>query len=311
MYSGIRCFRWLLPFCLILANANQSVAQNAPPAGKNFDLVEQAKSGNAVSQYAVGIEYLLGMGVPRDGEVAVYWIHKSAEQGFNQAQISLGLIYLSGNGVPKNYEAAYFWLSLGASTTKCVGCPPPTDDKTIAVALDRARQNLTAQKRLEIQKSCRKWAETHYGENEANAIGALQTIDIAENTYASNYPEKGYASSLGVLGGTDYTAATSSNALLLDNVLGCASQPCTKRGYSFNISGVYGSPMPTYSAVASPSPGDAGHTFCTDASRVIRYALSGQACNSQSPSVDLRRMHRENLSTPEHHQTTFDYQKGF
>ncbi len=160
MHSWVRCFRWFLPF-LILFIATQLAAQNAPTVRKNFNLLEQAKSGDASSQYAVGVEYLLGTGLPRDAKAAVYWTRKSAEQGFGQAQLSLGLFYYSGNGVPKNYEEAYFWLSLGVSAPTCVGCPPPGNDETVSSALDRTRQNLTPQKRHEIQVRCRRWAEAH------------------------------------------------------------------------------------------------------------------------------------------------------
>ncbi|MGI9035644.1 MAG: type II secretion system protein [Pyrinomonadaceae bacterium] len=59
--------------------------------------------------------------------------------------------------------------------------------------------------------------------NEGSAISALRTIHGAEMTYASTS------------GGGNYTnLAGLGSANLLDNVLGCASEPCTKSGYKFN-----------------------------------------------------------------------------
>ena len=59
--------------------------------------------------------------------------------------------------------------------------------------------------------------------NEASAVGSLRTINTAEVTYASTYPAQGFATALAILGGTG-TTATSSSALLLDNVLGAAAR---------------------------------------------------------------------------------------
>ena len=78
--------------------------------------------------------------------------------------------------------------------------------------------------------------------NEASAVGSLRTINTAEVTYASTYPAQGFATGLAILGGSG-TSSSSSGALLLDNVLGCASATasaatCTKSGYLFSITGV-------------------------------------------------------------------------
>ena len=59
--------------------------------------------------------------------------------------------------------------------------------------------------------------------NEASAVGSLRTINTAEVTYASTYPANGFAPSLAILG-PGGRAATSTNACLLDNVLGASSR---------------------------------------------------------------------------------------
>src|SRR5512136_2177686 len=73
--------------------------------------------------------------------------------------------------------------------------------------------------------------------NEASAVGSLRTINTAEVTYASTYPDQGFTD-LKTLGGTKATADATS-ALLLDTVLGCAAgdnagATCTKSGYKFS-----------------------------------------------------------------------------
>jgi type IV pilus assembly protein PilA len=120
--------------------------------------------------------------------------------------------------------------------------------------------------------------------NEASAVGSLRTINTAEVTYASTYPQQGFATSLGALGGTG-TVSTPSNALLLDNVLGCASQPCVKSGYKFSITPSGSAPVTFYAATAEPvTPDQTGKRyFYSDASGVIRYNASAPANSADSP----------------------------
>jgi prepilin-type N-terminal cleavage/methylation domain-containing protein len=119
--------------------------------------------------------------------------------------------------------------------------------------------------------------------NEASAVGSMRTINTAEVTYASTYPSSGFATSLGNLGGSG-TSATSTNALLLDNVLGNGTSS-TKSGYTFAISNTSGSPVSTYQVNADPvSANQTGvRHFYTDASGVIRYNASAAATSGDSP----------------------------
>ena len=120
--------------------------------------------------------------------------------------------------------------------------------------------------------------------NEASAVGSMRTINTAEVTYASTYPEQGFATSLGVLGGSG-TTATSSNALLLDDVLGCGTEPCKKSGYQFTTTTSGSAPVPTYSANAAPITVDqtGKRYFYTDASGVIRYNNTAAATSTDLP----------------------------
>ena len=118
--------------------------------------------------------------------------------------------------------------------------------------------------------------------NESSAVGSLRTINTAEVTYNTNYPTIGFTGTLGSLGGTPAscatsTGATSTNACLIDNVLALG----TKSGYNFTVGGVTGTPGVTYTSQASPvSVGQSGQRyFCSDQSGVIYFNLTA-ACTS-------------------------------
>jgi prepilin-type N-terminal cleavage/methylation domain-containing protein len=121
--------------------------------------------------------------------------------------------------------------------------------------------------------------------NEASAVGSLRTINTAEVTYASTYPSLGFAPDLKTLGPgttTSNTTAASSNAVLLDSVLGANSPGGAasgtgnvKSGYLFYITvpAAVGGVIGTYSSNANPVTMDqtGKRYFYSDASGVIRY----------------------------------------
>ena len=121
--------------------------------------------------------------------------------------------------------------------------------------------------------------------NEASAVGSLRTINTAEVTYASTYPLQGFAPDLGTLGGSG-TTASSSSALLLDNVLGAtggtSGAPNTKSGYKFYITASGTPPIPTYTSNANPVTVDqtGKRYFYSDASGVIRYNTATLAAST-------------------------------
>jgi len=116
--------------------------------------------------------------------------------------------------------------------------------------------------------------------NESSAIASLRNIDTAQVAYAETYPQVGFAPDLNTLGPgatAGNTSSSSTNALLLDNVLGCAAGVgtayCEKSGYEFNITAGTGTPLNIYSANGNPAaPGQSGtRYFFTDNSAVIRF----------------------------------------
>jgi len=74
-------------------------------------LVEQ---GNVPAQFALGLMYFKGQGVPKDYAEAFKLYKKVAEQGFAEAQDKLGAMYVEGRGVPKDYTAALKWYKKAA-----------------------------------------------------------------------------------------------------------------------------------------------------------------------------------------------------
>jgi type IV pilus assembly protein PilA len=120
--------------------------------------------------------------------------------------------------------------------------------------------------------------------NEASAVGSVRTINTAQVTFATNYPADGFTS-LANLGGTG-TTASNSNALLIDNILGCATSPCKKSGYQFTSAASGGAPNSSYQSTAVPiTVGQSGQrSFFSDQSGVIRYNLNGTTpSNADAP----------------------------
>jgi len=109
--------------------------------------------------------------------------------------------------------------------------------------------------------------------NEASAVGSLRTLNTAEITYNTTYPNVGFACTLSQMAPTGSASATSSAAGLIDANLASG----VKSGYNFSFLGSCPSvPVNTYSTYAAPSvPGTTGQRyFCSDASGVIQYGTA-------------------------------------
>ena len=120
--------------------------------------------------------------------------------------------------------------------------------------------------------------------NEASAVGSIRTINTAEVTYASTYPDCGFAvlSNLGGSGGS------ATGAGLVDSVLASG----VKSGYSFGVTSSGGSgtcgggslPNTTYTLTGDPQNAQTGQRhFFSDQSGVIRYDTSTNATSASNP----------------------------
>jgi prepilin-type N-terminal cleavage/methylation domain-containing protein len=127
--------------------------------------------------------------------------------------------------------------------------------------------------------------------NEASAVASLHNIESAQTAYTSTYPSAGFAPDLNTLGpgSANNTTASSTNALLLDIVLGCpagvGTASCQKSGYNFYITTSGPAPIGSYTVNANPTTfGTTGQRyFYSDLSGVIRYNATAIAALGDQP----------------------------
>ena len=131
--------------------------------------------------------------------------------------------------------------------------------------------------------------------NEASAVRSLRAVDTAEVAFAATYPAVGYASALATLGpgsNAGNTAATSTNAVLLDSVLGCATatasgSSCTKSGYIITLNGgtAVNGVVYSYSVAADPVTANQTGTrhFYSATPGYIQYNLTNPATSTDAP----------------------------
>jgi len=125
--------------------------------------------------------------------------------------------------------------------------------------------------------------------NESSAVGSIRTLNTAEVTYASTYPDLGFSCTLKNLGPAG-SVATSTSAGLIDSVLSSG----TKSGYSFVLStcSAAGSTGINVTYVSQGQPVVVGQTgqraFCSDQSGVIKYDAAGSGANCTSGTTALQ-----------------------
>ena len=106
--------------------------------------------------------------------------------------------------------------------------------------------------------------------NEASAVGSLRAINVAEVSYQTTYPGKGYAGSLAALGGGDACTPTAETACLIDPDLSSG----LKSGYTFTAVGGSPANQANLTYVAGAAPLSFKHTgirrFCSTERNLIR-----------------------------------------
>jgi type IV pilus assembly protein PilA len=116
--------------------------------------------------------------------------------------------------------------------------------------------------------------------NEASAVGSLRTLNTAEITYQSTYPNVGFTCTLSYLGGSSSGTPGSSAAGLIDSNLSSG----IKSGYSFGLSGctTAGSIYVSYSSDAAPVVKNTtgNRYFCSNQSGVISYGATAGGATS-------------------------------
>ena len=121
--------------------------------------------------------------------------------------------------------------------------------------------------------------------NEASAIDSLRAINVAQVSYQSAYPTKGFAASLTMLGGPDSCNPTAETACLIDPDLTAG----TKAGYTFATSPIAVGNQASVSYVSGAAPLAFKHTgirrFCSSEKNIIRRDLNPQG-STTPPSAE-------------------------
>ena len=112
--------------------------------------------------------------------------------------------------------------------------------------------------------------------NESSAVSSIRTINTAEITYQTGYPNVGYAAALANLGGAAPCTPAPANACLIDNSLATASPGSgVKAGYVFLATGL--APVnginTQYTVGASPMTYNQSgvRNFCSNEDSIIRF----------------------------------------
>jgi type IV pilus assembly protein PilA len=127
--------------------------------------------------------------------------------------------------------------------------------------------------------------------NEAAAASTVRSINTAQVTYSTTYPEQGYAGDLATLGGDCSSGGSAEHACLLDRQLGNASCTsgtwCQKGPYKYTVNSTCAAPnfgaqqgtenaCVEYVIAATPLNSSTGlHNYCSVSDAVIRSRSGG------------------------------------
>ena len=98
------------------AGPRATTPQRGPEAERTL-----AERGDAGAQYALGLAYLTGEGLPRDPRDAARWLRRAAEQGHPGAATDLGVLLMRGYGVPRDDAKAVQWFRRAAGQGHAAG----------------------------------------------------------------------------------------------------------------------------------------------------------------------------------------------
>jgi TPR repeat protein len=95
------------------------MAMNANSNGQKGQAIaylqKSAEMGYPKGEWAIGIDYLKGVGVRHDLQQAVHWLSLSADAGFRAGQYQMGDMYERGEGVPQDGARAIQMYKLAAA----------------------------------------------------------------------------------------------------------------------------------------------------------------------------------------------------
>lgn len=114
--------------------------------------------------------------------------------------------------------------------------------------------------------------------NQAAAVSTLRNINNSQASYIAEFSSQGYADNFVKLGPGLPCDAT--HACLVDDVIGCASQPCVKSGYGyFLVSTSTAAPFVDYASTATAMAfGTSGlENYCSMDDGVLRSQVTPSA----------------------------------
>ncbi len=120
---------------------------------------------------------------------------------------------------------------------------------------------------------------TKLSANEAAAVSNMRSITTAEATYSASFGTSvGYAPTLASLG--PGATCDPAHACIIDNVLGCATEPCFKDGFDFFMtSNSAAMPYLDFAVTSTPRQwgGSGQKNFCAIEDGVLRYEPNAAA----------------------------------
>jgi TPR repeat protein len=140
----------------IMYEQGQGTAQDFAEAVKWYQ--ESADAGVANAQLNLGLMYEKGQGVAQDYGAAVKWYRTAADQGVTAAQLNLGLLYGQGRGVPQDYVQAHMWSALSAAKAS------NAQERARATQIrDILTAEMTPEQIAEAKKLARDWKPSRRG----------------------------------------------------------------------------------------------------------------------------------------------------
>lgn len=110
--------------------------------------------------------------------------------------------------------------------------------------------------------------------NQAAAVSTLRNINNSQAVYISEFAAAGFADTYVKLG--PGTPCDATHACLVDELVGCAAQPCIKGGYEYYITTTNPTaPVPDYTTAATPIGwgGTGLENYCSSNDGVLRKQL--------------------------------------
>jgi prepilin-type N-terminal cleavage/methylation domain-containing protein len=114
--------------------------------------------------------------------------------------------------------------------------------------------------------------------NQAAAVATLRNINNSQATYISTFGQIGYADTFVKLG--PGIPCDSTHACLVDEIIGCAAQPCPKSGYKYFIASTSTTaPFVDYRTTATPISwaGSGVENYCSMNDGILRKELAPAA----------------------------------